>query len=71
MALDMSAETEAHRRENLFAEGVFLPRAETGVKRRGEHMGRDRFLDRGLDGPAALAGILDKTREILQLRVFR
>ena len=66
----MPAEAEAHGREHLFAEGVLLPRAETGVERRGEHIGRDRFLDRGLDRPAALAGILDEAREILQLRIL-
>ena len=67
----MAAEAEAHGREHLFAEGVLLPRAEPGVQRRGEHIGRHRLLDRGLDGPAALAGILDEAREILQLRIFR
>src|ERR1019366_6635008 len=67
----MSAEAESHGREHLFAEGMLLPRAEAGVQRRGKYVGRDRFFDRGLDGPAALAGILDKTGEILQLRVLR
>ena len=71
LAFDMSAEAEAHGREHLFAERVLLPRTESGVQRRGEHVGGDRLLDRGLDGPAALAGILDKTREVFQLRVFR
>ena len=67
----MSAEAQAHGREHLFAEGVLLPRAEAGVERRREHVGRDRFLDRGLDGPATLARILDEAGEILQLRILR
>ena len=37
----------------------------------GEHVGRDRFLDRRLDGPAAFAGILHEAGELLQLRIFR
>ena len=66
----MSAETEAHGREHLFAEGMLLPRAEPGVQRRGEHVGRYRFLDRGLDRPAALARILDEARKVLELRIL-
>src|SRR5579864_949566 len=69
-ALDMPAEAEAHRREHLFREGVLLPRAESGVERRGEHIRRDRFLDRGFDRPAPLAGILDEAGEVLQLRIL-
>ncbi len=64
-ALDVPAEAEAHGRQHLFAEGVLLARAEAGVERRGQHVGRHRFLDRGLDGPAALAGILDEAGERL------
>ena len=71
LTLDVPAEAEAHGRENLFAERVLLPRAEAGVERRGQHVRRDRFLDRGLDGPAALAGILDVAGEFLQLRILR
>ena len=71
MTLDVPAEAEAHGREHLFAEGMFLPRAETGVERRGDHIRRNRFLDRGLDRPAALARILDEAGKILQLRILR
>src|SRR5579864_2807746 len=70
-ALDVPAEAGAHGREHLFSEGVLLPRAESGVECRGEHVRRDRFLDRGLDGPATLAGILDEAGEIFQLRILR
>src|SRR6185312_11865830 len=70
-ALDVPTEAEAHGREHLFAEGVLLPRAESGIERRGEHIRRDRFLDRGLDRPAPLAGILDEAGEVLQLGILR
>ena len=71
VSLDVAAEAEAHGREHLFAERVLLPRAETGEQRRREHVRRHRFLDRGLDRPAALAGILHEAGEILQLRILR
>ncbi len=60
LRLDMSAEPEAHRREHLVAERMLLPRSETGKERRRDHMRRHRFLDRGLDRPAPLAGILNE-----------
>src|ERR1700733_9665059 len=64
-ALDMAAEAETHGRKHLFTEGVLLARTEAGIERRGQHVRRNRFLDRGLDGPAALARILDVAREFL------
>ena len=70
-AFYVPAEAEAHGREHLLSEGVLLPRAKAGVERRGEHACRDRFLDRGLNGPTILAGILDEAGEILQLRILR
>src|SRR6185437_12440778 len=70
-ALDVPAKAEAHGREHLFPEGVLLPRAEAGIERCGEHVRRDRFLDRGLDRPATFARILDEAGEILQLRILR
>ena len=54
----MAAELVPHGREDLLGVGVILPRAEAGVERRGEHVGRDGLLDGGHDGPAALAGVL-------------
>ena len=65
LTLDMAAEAEA------FAGGMLLPRAETGVERRRDHVSRNRFLDRGLNRPAALAEILDQAGELLQLRILR
>jgi hypothetical protein len=34
---------------------VILSRAEAGEQRRGDHIGRDSFLDCGFDRPSALA----------------
>src|SRR5665213_126396 len=71
LTLYVTTETEPHRRQHLFSEVMLLPRAESGVKRDGQHVRRDRFLDRSLDGPATLAGILDVPGELLQLRILR
>src|SRR6185312_1413386 len=70
VTLDVAAEAETHRREHLLSEVVLLPRAESGVKGGGQHVRRDRLLDRGLDGPTTLAGILDVARELIQLRIL-
>src|ERR1700730_18221968 len=71
ITLDVPAEAEAHGRQHPFPECVLLPRAEPCIERRGEHVRRNRFLDRGLDGPATLAGILDEAGETLQLWILR
>ena len=47
---------------SLSAKLVLLARAEAGVERRRQHVGRHRLLDRRHDGPAAFAGILDEAR---------
>src|SRR5665213_3176639 len=70
LALDVATETKAHRREHLFSESVFLPRAEPGEKRSRQHVRWNRLLDRSLDRPASLAGILDIAGEFLELRIF-
>src|SRR3984893_16350398 len=71
VTLDAPAEAEARGRQHPFPEGVLLPRAEPCIERRGEQVRGDRFLDRCLDGPATLAGILDEAGELLQLRILR
>jgi hypothetical protein len=54
LALQLDAETETYGRQHLFAEGgVILSRAEMGEQRRGDHIGRDGFLDCDFDRPAA------------------
>src|SRR6516164_2593977 len=55
-AFDVAAELAPHRREHFLGERVLLARPEPGVQRRGQHVSRDRLLDRGHDRPAALAG---------------
>src|SRR5262245_48443771 len=69
--LDVAAKAEAHRGEHFICECVLLARTEAGEQRRRKHLGRDRFLDRGLDRPAALAGILNEAGEFVQLRILR
>src|SRR5665213_2640638 len=71
VTLDVPAKAKAHSREHFFSESMFLSRAKSGVERQGEYVRWHRFLDRGFDGPAALAGILNKAGEILQLRILR
>src|SRR5690242_10677140 len=56
----VTAETGAHRGENLFGKGMFLARAKACKQCRGEDLRRHRLVDGGIDGPAALARILDK-----------
>src|SRR6202011_6245292 len=69
--LDMSAEFVAHGREQLVGEARRLARSEAGVERSREDIRRHRFLDRRHDGPAALAGIIDKSGIARELRIFR
>ena len=45
----------AHGREQFFCKSVILARAKTGVQRGRQHIGRHRFLNGCLNGPAALA----------------
>ena len=65
LAFDMAAELVAHGREQLLAEAVLDARAEARIERGGQHIGRHGLLDRGVDRPAAFAGILDEAVEIL------
>src|SRR5450432_486258 len=65
--LDVAAEAEAHRRQQLFAEGVVAARAEAGEQRRRQHIRRHRLLDRRVDGPAAFAAVGDRAAVSLQL----
>src|SRR5215472_3799319 len=59
----MSAEFEAHGREEALAERMLLAGAEASEKRRRQNVGGHRLLDRGVDGPAPFSRILDVTRE--------
>src|SRR6185312_17343811 len=57
--LDMTAEALAHRREQPQREAFRIARAETRIERGREYIRRHRLLDRRVDRPASLAGILD------------
>ncbi len=58
----MAAEAGAHGGKDLLAEGVVDARAKSGEQCRGQHLGRRRGLDGGIDRPAALARIRDVAR---------
>ena len=69
--LDVSAELEAHRRQQLVLEVRLAARAEALVERGGQHRRRHGFVDRGLDRPAAFAGVGDAAGELRAVRDLR
>src|SRR5690242_1085404 len=69
LRLDVPSEALAHGREQLVGEARVLARAEAGVEGGRQDVGRHGFLDRGVEGPAALAGIRDEAREVVELLV--
>src|SRR5512134_2059509 len=69
--LAVAAEFVAERRQELVGEARRLARPEAGEQRRRQHMGRHRLLDRRIDRPAALAGILDHAGIALEALVLR
>src|SRR5689334_5429259 len=71
LGLDVPPESLAHGGKDLLREGVLTARAEARIERGGENVRRNRFLDRGLNGPAALAGILDEARIGSKRRILR
>src|ERR1700678_2323959 len=62
LGFDVPAELVSHCRQQLVGEAFLFARAEAGIERRGQDIRRDGLFDRRLDGPAALAGILDEPR---------
>src|SRR4029077_13679367 len=68
--LAMPAELVAHGREQLVREIRLAPGAEPLVEGRRQHMGRHAFVDRGLDGPPAFAGVGHPAREFRQAGVL-
>src|SRR5262249_1725250 len=66
----MSAKLLAHGGEDFFSKGVLLTRTEASVERRRENVGGHCFIDRGLNRPAALAGIGHVTLVVLELRIL-
>jgi len=67
-SLDVTTEAKAHSREYLFSKGVRLPRAESRVERRGEHIRRNRLLERRLNGPAPPLRDPEQNQKIVQNR---
>src|SRR5271166_4339421 len=66
--LDVAAEGKTHGRQHLLGERVLLSRPEAGIESRGQHFGRNRLVDGGIDRPPSLAGVLDRARELRQIR---
>src|ERR671936_765980 len=64
----MAAELLAQRGGDLRGELDLVARLEPGEQRRGEHGRRHVLVDRLVDRPAALAGILDVGRDVVELR---
>src|SRR5258708_792299 len=64
--LEMPAEFVAHGREHPVRKIRLAARAEPFIKGRRQHMGRDPFIDGGLDRPPALAGVGHAARELRQ-----
>ena len=57
--------------ERIFSANVCsLRERKRAIERRGQHLGRHRLVDRGIDGPAAFAGILDKAGIFIQRLVL-
>src|ERR1700704_5317273 len=67
----MAAETSAHRGKNFLGKRMFLARAEASEQSGGEHLGRDRLVDGGVDGPPSLAGVLDEAGILIERMVLR
>ena len=63
----MAAEAEPHRGEHLVGELRAIARSEARVERSAQHVRRHAFFDRGLQRPAAFAGIRDAAGEMLEL----
>src|SRR5262252_6617074 len=55
--LEMSAESESHRRQELVLIIGFTSRGEALIERGAENRSRDGFVDCGLDGPPPFAGV--------------
>lgn len=65
----MAAESVTHGGQELVGEGGFALRGEAVEQRRGEHRRRNAGIDRGLERPAAFAGIGDAAAELGERRI--
>src|SRR5215475_2412668 len=68
--LEMSAESESHRREELVLIICVTARGEAFIERRGENRGRHCLVDCGLDGPPAFAGVRHAAGEFFEFGIF-
>ena len=68
--LNVAAELFAHCGQHFFREGVLLAGAEAGEEGGGEDVGGHSFLQCGLNGPTAFAGVLNVAGEFREARVF-
>ena len=66
----VAAELVAEGGEELVAEVGFAARAEAVVEGGAEHGGGDGFVDGGVDGPAAFAGVGDAAGEVAEVGAF-
>src|SRR3954452_24291056 len=64
----MAAELLAQRGRNTCGELDLVARRKAREERCGDHRGGDVLVDRLRDRPAALAGVLDVRRDVLELR---
>src|SRR5258706_4930804 len=66
----VTAELEAHRREQLVGKFGVAAGTEALIQSSGENRSGHGLVDGGLDGPTAFAGIRDATRELRQRGVL-
>src|SRR5690349_11756008 len=66
----VAAELVPQCRQNAVGKVGLAARAEPGVDGRAQHRRGNALVDRGLNGPAAFAGIGDAAVEVLQQRIF-
>src|SRR6478752_4786632 len=66
----VAAELVAHGGDRLHRRAVVLARGEAGEQRRGDDVHRHRVVDRGLDGPAPLAGVLGVPGDLVEVGVL-
>src|ERR1700723_1398017 len=62
------AKLKTKRRQELVSKFIFTAGTEAGIKRRAQHRSRNRFVDGGVDGPAALAGVGNAASEFGEVR---
>ena len=67
--LDVAAELEAHGGKEFVLVGRLSARTEPRIQRRGKNRGGHAFVDGGVDGPAAFAGIGDSPGKLGEIGI--